>query len=128
MYGFSVFSAFQRAISSCHLYPPDMDNNACDCISDLHIIVIAVAAVIVIALILLIPCFIILYYKKEKTEIKVNKERLENRKNSQTQELNDKIMALLTKLLDNMYSQVDRVPADLMGLFTDKLKPLHHID
>ena len=98
-----------------------MDKDTCDCISDRHIIAIAVPAVVVITLILLIPCFIIVYYKKKRTEVKVNKEKLDNRKDLQTQQSNDKTMALLTKLLDKMYSQVNRVPADLMGLFTDKL-------
>ena len=95
-----------------HLCPlHSLDN---DCESHLHIIILAtVGAALLTAVI--ITVFTVVCCKKIKDK------QLESERDLQTQVANNKTVEQFTKLLDTMYSQVDKVPEEMVDLFKDKI-------
>ena len=89
-----------------------------ECDSDLTIIIpvtVGAAAIILAVTAVIIAIIIVKYCKKMKEK------QLQSKKELQTQVSNDKTMEKFTKMLDTMYSQVDKVPEDMVDLFTDKI-------
>ena len=100
------------------MHPPDIEDEECD---DNFLMVVSVAAsgVVLCAIILVALCCLLAYRKKKNTEAKMREKELKNKRDIKTQEANDKTMAVITKLLNTMYSQVDMVPEDRMNQFME---------
>ena len=74
---------------------------------------------VVLAVILITICCILAYCKKKHIDARMKKIELRNVQDLKTQEVNDKTMAVITKLLNTMYCQVDTIQDDRMGQFMD---------
>ena len=100
------------------MHPPDIEGEECD---DNFLMVVSAAAsgVVLCAIILVALCCLLAYCKKKNTEAQVREKELKSKRDIKTQEANDKTMAVITKLLNTMYSQVDMVPEDRMNQFME---------
>ena len=74
---------------------------------------------VVLAVILITICCILAYCKKKHIDAKMKEIELRNVQDLKTQEVNDKTMAVITKLLNTMYCQVDTIQDDRMDQFMD---------